>query len=359
MCGPPPRDIFCDARNVAVEAASLKLYLVLLVSDHCSRKGITLSGIEALTKRRLVSGATGAGSSSSSDQAEVDATRTIREESVTPSRRAPYEVQRFSSGRQPWTQIIAAVQGARAHPARNRQSSGRISSVVRRVGISGTPLGTDGRACSCGEGRLAARRRRQWRQPTTNCPPFRKLATGVCRPPVREVPDLVARITSQTPSEAVRVRQNDLEMAAVLVVSPGAMLRLPSDRIATGKVALVGHHRIVALCCRTPQRSRTKARYGDTTEENTPCGSDADPLSWPANALLHHQVGACGASADPPCALASHGAASRATAVDGMDLSELQAQLQSSKRGARCAGLTETALTTRSWNRCKLCPSLC
>ena len=110
------------------------------------------------------------------------------------------------------------------------------------------------------------------------------------------------------------VRQNDLE-------------------IATGKVALVGPHRIVALCCRTPQRSRTKARY--TTKENTPCGSDADPLSWPANALLHHQVGACGASADPPCALASHGAASRATAVDGMDLSELQAQLQSSKRSLR------------------------
>ena len=160
MCGPPPRHIFCDARNVAVEAASLKLYVVLLVSDHCSRKGITLSGIEALTKRRLVSGATGAGSSSSSDQAEVDATRTIREESVTPSRRAPHEVQRFSSGRQPWTHIVAAVQGARAHPARHRQSSGRISSVVRRVGISGTPLGTE------------------WRQLTTNYPPFRKPSAG-------------------------------------------------------------------------------------------------------------------------------------------------------------------------------------
>ena len=94
------------------------------------------------TQRRCISGTPN--SPPSSDEAEDDETRTIREESSTPSRGAPHKVQRCGSECQPGAHVLAAIQDARAHQARNRQLSGRLPSAVRSRTF-GHPVGTAGR----------------------------------------------------------------------------------------------------------------------------------------------------------------------------------------------------------------------
>ena len=107
MFGPPPRDFFCDARNVGAEPTSLERAARgeavrrtarvsrsdALVLDHCSTKRTTFSEIGTLTKRSFVSGAPNP-PPARSDEAEDDKTGTMREEPMTPSRRAPHEVHR-------------------------------------------------------------------------------------------------------------------------------------------------------------------------------------------------------------------------------------------------------------------------
>ena len=191
-------------------------------------------------------------------------------------------------------------------------------------------------------------------------------------------------------------RQSNCEVAAALAVSCDAMRRRPSDLIAMRADSLVGlgrstQHRWPLLLYPAEFTERSKM-WG--------CGRGSDPQApHLGKGPLLGQVGDCGVSAGPTFLArfqellkelrewsvmpyqTRHGAASHATAVDCMVLSELQARLrhvsapgsrviydmgdtwQNSKKVpaalARRAEVSETALTTQSWSGCELPPLPC
>ena len=186
---PPPRDFFCDARNVGAEAASLER-ATREIASQCLGLGPLLAEGDHFVWDR------GTDEAVPPLRILVELRRRRKrqeehttEEPITPRRGAPHEVQRSCSGRQPWAHVLAAIQSTHARPARNRQSGGRLSGVVRRTEPPTYPVGTVGcslrstRTHSSGGGNWLVRHRRHWQPHATTFPRFRKLVMADCHPP--------------------------------------------------------------------------------------------------------------------------------------------------------------------------------
>ena len=199
------------------------------------------------------------------------------------TRRIDHAEQSRDSGRQPRAHVLAAIQGARVHPARRRQSSGRLSSVVGGAGNPPRcPMGTPGRSFSRGELELAGDA-----SPTP-------AATHHHLPPTVPKARHGGLRRGWLGSRPNRTDQ--------CFASPATWSRCAQTRWSVAGAA----HSIVGLCCCTPQSSKSEAA----------CGNDTDSPSWPVNVLLDRQARDCGVSAGPTCRDRSPKAAEGAEGVE-------------------------------------------